>query len=67
VSTVVSKRPMTTEELLALPEDGFDRELIRGQLREKPRPGEIAGTVELKRGLLSIFRTGLTLSPNHVG
>jgi len=27
---------MTTEELLALPEDGIDRELIRGQLREKP-------------------------------
>ena len=27
---------MTTEELLALPEDGTDRELIRGQLREKP-------------------------------
>jgi Uma2 family endonuclease len=28
--------PMTTEELLALPEDGMDRWLIRGQLREKP-------------------------------
>lgn len=27
---------MTTEELLALPEDGMDRELIRGELREKP-------------------------------
>jgi Uma2 family endonuclease len=27
---------MTTEELLALPEDGVDRWLIRGQLREKP-------------------------------
>ena len=27
---------MTTEELLALPEDGTDRELIRGQLRERP-------------------------------
>jgi len=27
---------MTTEELLALPEDGVDRDLIRGQLREKP-------------------------------
>ena len=27
---------MTTEELLAVPEDGMDRELIRGQLREKP-------------------------------
>ena len=27
---------MTTEELLAMPEDGMDRWLIRGQLREKP-------------------------------
>src|SRR3954452_23634737 len=28
---------MTTEELLVLPDDGVDRELIRGELREKPR------------------------------
>jgi Uma2 family endonuclease len=27
---------MTTEEMLALPEDGMDRWLVRGQLREKP-------------------------------
>ena len=36
MSTVISTPPMTTEEMLALPEDGVDRELIRGQLREKP-------------------------------
>jgi Uma2 family endonuclease len=29
-------RPMTAEVLMALPEDGVDRELIRGQLRERP-------------------------------
>ena len=28
---------MTTEQLLALPEDGMDRDLIRGELRERPR------------------------------
>jgi Uma2 family endonuclease len=28
--------PMTTEQLLALPDDGMERWLIRGQLREKP-------------------------------
>src|SRR5690349_20342695 len=28
--------PLTTEDLLALPENGTDRELIRGELREKP-------------------------------
>jgi Uma2 family endonuclease len=27
---------MTTEELLALPDDGMERELIRGELRERP-------------------------------
>jgi Uma2 family endonuclease len=27
---------MTTEELLALPDNGVDRELIRGELRERP-------------------------------
>ena len=27
---------MTTEELFAMPDDGMDRELIRGELREKP-------------------------------
>jgi Uma2 family endonuclease len=36
VSTVTPTRPMTTEEMLALPEDGMDRELIYGELREKP-------------------------------
>ena len=36
MSTVISPTPMTTEEMLALPENGADRELIRGQLREKP-------------------------------
>jgi hypothetical protein len=28
---------MTTEELLALPENGMDRELIRGEVKEKFR------------------------------
>ncbi len=46
VSRVVAKRriskstlmsqTMTTEQLLAMPEDGVDRELIRGQLKETP-------------------------------
>jgi Uma2 family endonuclease len=29
-------RPMTAEALMALPDDGVDRELIRGELRERP-------------------------------
>jgi Uma2 family endonuclease len=35
MSTVASA-PITTEQLLAMPEDGMDRELIRGELRERP-------------------------------
>jgi Uma2 family endonuclease len=34
MSTAVS--PMTTEELLAMPDDGVDRWLIAGELRERP-------------------------------
>ena len=36
VSTITSPKLMTTEEMLALPDDGMDRELIEGRLREKP-------------------------------
>ena len=31
-----STRLMTTEQMLALPENGYDRDLIRGELREFP-------------------------------
>lgn len=33
----IASRPMTTEELLALPDDGVYREMIRGESRESPR------------------------------
>ena len=36
MATMTKAPLMTTEELLALPENGFERWLIRGQLREKP-------------------------------
>ena len=36
MATDLQTRLYTTEELLAMPEDGMDRWLIRGQLREKP-------------------------------
>jgi hypothetical protein len=32
----VASQPMTTEEFLALPDDGVDRELYRGVLKEWP-------------------------------
>jgi Uma2 family endonuclease len=36
MASVVEHAPMTTEELLAMPENGMDRWLIDGELREKP-------------------------------
>ncbi|MFO0953915.1 MAG: Uma2 family endonuclease [Isosphaeraceae bacterium] len=36
MSVLANEKLVTTEELLALPEDGVDRELIRGSLRERP-------------------------------
>jgi Uma2 family endonuclease len=32
----VASKPITAEDLLAMPDDGIDRELIRGALRERP-------------------------------
>jgi Uma2 family endonuclease len=37
MSAAIGSAVMTTDELLAMPQDGMDRWLIRGQLREKPR------------------------------
>jgi Uma2 family endonuclease len=36
MNTIAESPVMTTEELFALPEDGIERDLIRGQLRERP-------------------------------
>lgn len=36
VTTSSPPKTMTAEELMALPEDGIRREIIRGQLRERP-------------------------------
>jgi Uma2 family endonuclease len=36
MAATATKTLMTTEEMLALPDDGVERWLIRGQLREKP-------------------------------
>jgi Uma2 family endonuclease len=36
MSSVAALTPITTEQLLAMPEDGVERELIQGELRERP-------------------------------
>lgn len=45
MSAAALTRLMTTEELLAMPDDGVERWLIDGQLREKGRPGDRSMTV----------------------
>jgi Uma2 family endonuclease len=36
MNAVISASPVTMEALFSMPENGMDRELIRGELREKP-------------------------------
>ena len=36
MSTGAAVRLMTTDEMLAMPDDGMVRELLRGELRERP-------------------------------
>src|SRR4051794_20058453 len=53
-----STRPLTTEELLAMPDDGIVRELIRGELREYPMTthgGPHCTTLANLVGLLSLW------------
>lgn len=52
MSTAEAPVLMTSEELLALPDDGMDRELIRGQLRERPM------TLRNRWHSLTMTRTG---------
>ena len=40
---VTTARPMTAEELLDLPDDGFRYELIRGELRKRLPTGQTHG------------------------
>ena len=68
---VVTARLMTAEELFVLPDDGFGYELVRGELRRMPPPGqdhgECAGNAALPL-LLYAKQTGLaTVFINDTG
>src|SRR5262245_50194587 len=59
MSVAATPRVMTTEELLALPEAGPDRWLIRGQLREKSaQPREIPRTIRNRAHSRIMVRVG---------
>jgi Uma2 family endonuclease len=44
-AAMVTTKPMTAEELAALPDDGFQYELVRGELRRMPPPKPEHGLV----------------------
>jgi Uma2 family endonuclease len=59
MSVAATPALMTTEEFLALPDDGVERWLIRGQLREKkPQPGEKPMTVRNRTHSRLTIRVG---------
>ena len=41
-------RPMTADELLAMPDDGWRYELVKGELRRMPPPGDKHGLVTME-------------------
>lgn len=51
--------PLTTDQMLALPENGVDRELIRGELREKPMATRSPDHSEITVNLSYLLKTWL--------
>ena len=50
MSTLPKNKPVTAEELLQLPSDGYRYELFRGELRQMPPAGEEHGNFAMKLG-----------------
>jgi len=60
-------RAMTAEELMALPEDGVDRELIRGALRKRPRTLSSRNHSETQASVVHLLKNWLHLQPSPRG
>jgi Uma2 family endonuclease len=58
---------MTAEELLALPDDGIDRELIEGELREYPMSTRGTPHCNAMTNLAGLLRAWLRLQPRPRG
>lgn len=52
VSMAIRERVVTAEELLAMPDDGSRRELVRGELRKMPPAGSEHGYLAMRMGRL---------------
>lgn len=58
----ITTATLTTEELFALPEDGFERDLIRGELREYPKTKRNRRHSEVMMAVGEILRTWMRTS-----
>lgn len=58
---------MTVEEYLALPEDGLDRNLIRGQLWEKPTTRRYRTHAEIEARIAQLLGNWLDRQPTPRG
>lgn len=67
MSATATVSVMTTEELLAMPEDGVDRWLIRGQLREKPKVLHTRGHARTEASIAHLLLNWLDKQPKPRG
>ena len=63
MSTLSKNKPVTAEELLRLPDDGYRYELFRGELRQMPPAGEEHGSFAMDLG----WRLAQFVSENGLG
>ena len=56
-------KPMTAEELLAMPDDGYRYELVRGELIKMPPAGHMSSFYEMRMGI----KLGAFVEDNGLG
>ena len=61
------RKTMTAEEIFALPDDGIDRELIRGELRERPMTRRNRGHSGAEAKIAKILGNWLDTRPSPRG
>ena len=63
MTTVATARPMTADELIHMPDDGFRHELVRGELRKMPFADRLHGICAMSIGT----SLGLHVEANGLG
>src|SRR6266496_810012 len=67
MTTIAQPQRLTTEQLLAMPEDGKERWLIRGELREKEMTGRNRGHSRIEAKIAYLLRRWLETQPKPQG